>query len=148
MLHRPTTRRGGLLLAGGTALVLALTLPASPATAAVGDVQVALSTPGDGGRLVGAPVKLITSPQDGRCYTLAEVFPEAPEGSSFGSVSNHSSSAVFLYAAENCGGPPYSATPLGPGEGVHGAALHSFKIKPGASLETPPAAPPAAPPAS
>ncbi|MFF4317789.1 hypothetical protein [Streptomyces sp. NPDC001568] len=125
--------------------MLAVTLPTA-ATAAVGDVQVSLSSPGDDGQLITAPRKLIKSPEDGRCYTVKELFPDAPAGSTFGSVGNHSSAAVFVYQGENCSGAPWDPTPLSAGMVTIGAPIQSLKIKPGPSLETPPVSPPPARP--
>lgn len=141
MLRRPVARWAGLSLAAASALMLAAAPPGAAPAAVVGDVQVTLKSPGDGGRLIGAPIKVIKSPGDGRCYTLQEVFPDAPAGSSFGSVANQTSTSVFLYEGENCSGAAWDPTPLSPGMVVTGAPLHSFKIKPGPALDVPPANP-------
>jgi hypothetical protein len=66
--------------------------------------------------------------QDGHCYTVREVFPDAPEGAHFRSVGSHSLRPVFIYRADACAGPPYDPTPLSVGEVVINPVLHSFKI--------------------
>ncbi|MFF0553931.1 hypothetical protein ACFYUL_33755 [Streptomyces sp. NPDC004311] len=119
--------------AGTTALVLAMAVPTS-ATAAVGDVQVALGEPGKEGPMLTAPTKVIRSPKDGHCYTVKEVFPDAPEGSYFREVSNHTNTSVFVYDDDACAGPPRDRTPMEPGRGMSNYPLHSFKIVPAPAL--------------
>ncbi|MFD9454084.1 hypothetical protein ACFWBC_13435 [Streptomyces sp. NPDC059985] len=134
MRSQRIARRTGLLVsAGTTALMLVVALPTS-ASAAVGDVQVVLGEPGNEGPIIGAPRKLVQSPTDGHCYTVKEVFPEAPEGSYFRSVSNHTNTSVFIYEADACAGAPRDRTPMEPGKVIIGLPLRSFKIVPAPSL--------------
>jgi hypothetical protein len=114
-------------LATAAAVLVTASLPA-PAWSAIGDVQVALGGPGMDGPVVAAPRVVLKNPQDGHCYTVREVFPDAPEGSFFRSVGNHSTRPVFIYPADACAGPPRDATPLSVGQAVVDDNLLSFRI--------------------
>ncbi|MGW6860792.1 hypothetical protein [Streptomyces xanthophaeus] len=127
MRRQSIARRAGPFVAAGAALMLAVALPTS-ASAAVGDVQATLGEPGKEGPLIGAQHKLVKSPQDGHCYTVKEVFPEAPAGSYFRAVANHTNTSVFVYTADACAGAPHDPTPMEPGKVIIGLPLLSFKI--------------------
>ncbi|MFJ9343047.1 hypothetical protein ACIRP0_27695 [Streptomyces sp. NPDC101733] len=133
MRRQPLSHRPGLFVAVGAALLLAVALPTS-ASAAVGDVQVALGEPGKEGPVIAAPRKLVQSPTDGHCYTVKEVFPDAPEGSYFRSVGNHTNTSVFIYEADACAGAPHDRTPMDPGKAIIGLPILSFKIVPAPTL--------------
>lgn len=133
-------RRPGLFVAAAAALLLAVTLPTS-ASAAVGDIQVVLGEPGkEDGPVIGAPRKLVKSPTDGHCYTVKEVFPDAPQGSYFRSVANQTNTSVFIYEADACAGAPHDRTPMDPGKVIINLPLLSFKVVPAPTLNlgTPP----------
>ena len=127
MSRRLVSRLARLSLATAAALLVTVSLPA-PAWSAIGSVQVTLGAPGMDGPLVTAPRVVVEPLRDGHCYTVREVFPNAPEGAHFSSVSSNSLRPVFIYRADACAGPPYQPTPMSVGEGVFGQALHSFKI--------------------
>ncbi|WP_405423281.1 hypothetical protein [Streptomyces erythrochromogenes] len=134
MHSRPIARRTGLLVAAGTtALMLVVAVPAS-APAAVGDIQVALGEPGKEGPLLATPHKLIRSPKDGHCYTVKEVFPDAPEGGYFRSVANQTNTSIFIYQADACAGSPYDRTPMEPGRISIGLPVLSIKVVPAPTL--------------
>ncbi|MEU6209048.1 hypothetical protein ABZ891_03970 [Streptomyces sp. NPDC047023] len=134
-MHRqPIARRTGLLVAAGSAaLMLVVAVPTS-ASSAVGDIQVALGEPGKEGPLLAAPHKLIRSPADGHCYTVKEVYPDAPEDGYFRSVANQTNTSIFLYEADACAGPPRDRTPMEPGRVTIGVRILSFKVVPAAGL--------------
>ncbi|MFJ1569949.1 hypothetical protein [Streptomyces erythrochromogenes] len=134
MPRRPIACRPGLLVAAGAALLLAVA-PLTPASAAVGDVQVVLGEPGKDGPITAAPIKLVRSPTNGHCYTVKEVFPDAPDGSHFRSVANHTNTSVFIYEADACAGAPRDRTPMEPGKVIIGVPLLSFKIVPAPTLD-------------
>ncbi|GAA3077227.1 hypothetical protein GCM10010464_46700 [Pseudonocardia yunnanensis] len=115
-------------LATAAALLLTASLPA-PARSASGDVPVTLGAPGMGGPIVTAPRTVVKDPRDGHCYTVREVFPDAPEGAYFRSVGNYSVAPVSIYRADACAGPPYGPTPLSYGQVVTDAELRSFKAR-------------------
>lgn len=114
-------------LATAAALLVTASLPA-PAWSAIGAVEVTLGAPGMGGPIVAAPRVEVKNLRDGHCYTVREVFPDAPEGAYFRSVGSRSLTPVFIYTADACAGPPYDPTPLSPGQVVIDAGLRSFKI--------------------
>lgn len=133
MPHQPIARKAGLFVAAGSALLLAVALPTS-ASAAVGDIQVVLGEPGKEGPVIAAPRKLVQSPTDGHCYTVKEVFPDAPEGSYFRSVANQTNTSVFIYEADACAGAPHDRTPMDPGKVIIDLPILSFKIVPAPTL--------------
>ncbi|MFE2583005.1 hypothetical protein [Streptomyces sp. NPDC059378] len=126
-MSRPSiSRRVKLALATGTALLLAWAVPTA-AYPAAGDVQVVLGQPGEDSILL-APRLVVKSPQDGHCYTVLELFPNAPEGNYFRSVANYTIRPVSVYESGNCTGTPYGGSALSYAIGVSGAPLHSFRI--------------------
>ncbi|THA78898.1 hypothetical protein [Streptomyces sp. A0592] len=142
MPRRTIARRPALLVAAGAALLLTAA-PLTPASAAVGDIQVVLGEPGKDGPLMGSPIKLVRSPADGHCYTVKEVFPDAPDGSYFRSVSNHTNASVFVYEADACAGAPRDRTPMEPGKVIINVPIHSFKVTPSPDLPLTTPSPPA-----
>jgi hypothetical protein len=127
MSRRLVSHLARFSLATAAALLVTASLPA-PAWSAIGDVQVALGGPGMDGPIVAAPRVVVKNPQDGHCYTVREVFPDAPDGSFFRSVGNYSTRPVFIYSADACAGPPRDVTPMGPGQVVVADNLLSFRI--------------------
>ncbi|WP_405426453.1 hypothetical protein [Streptomyces erythrochromogenes] len=127
MPRRSIACRPALLVAAGAALLLAAA-PLTPASAAVGAVQLSLGEPGKDGALMAAPIKKVESPESNRCYTVKDVFPDAPEGSYFRAVANHTNASVFVYEADACAGAPRDSTPMEPGKVIINAPLHSFKV--------------------
>ncbi len=85
---RSVGRAGFAVVATGSALVLALTVVA-PASGSHGKVTVTLGEP-----LLTAPRVSIKDPVDNHCYTVKEIFPNAPEGSTFSSVGNHATTPI------------------------------------------------------
>ncbi|MFE2140304.1 hypothetical protein ACFXA3_00810 [Streptomyces sp. NPDC059456] len=135
-MRTPIARRAGLCMAAAAAVALSTTVT-SPASAAYGKVQVVLGTP-EGGSALTAPRKVIENPVDDHCYTVKEVFPDAPEGSTFLSVHNGNTNPIYIYETDACSGAPADATPLSVGMGVIGRPLLSFKVKPGPEVPSMP----------
>ncbi|MGX1543202.1 hypothetical protein [Streptomyces adustus] len=126
-MSRPMiSRRVKLALATGIALLLAWAVPTS-ASAAAGDVQVVLGQPGEDSILL-APRLVVNNPQDGHCYTVLQLFPNAPEGNYFRSVANYTVRPVSAYESSNCTGSPFGGSAMSYAIGVSGAPLHSFRV--------------------
>lgn len=119
----PYGRRAGFaVVATGSALFLALTVVA-PASGSHGTVTVTLGEP-----LLTAPRVSIKDPVDNHCYTVKEVFPDAPEGSTFSSVGNHATTPINVYEGDACSGSPTATSPMGYGMFLGGAPIRSIKI--------------------
>ncbi|MFD8023257.1 hypothetical protein [Streptomyces lavendulae] len=131
-MRTPLARRTGLCLAAAAAVALATTVT-SPASAAYGKLQVVLATP-EGGSALTAPRKVIENPVDDHCYTVKEVFPDAPAGSTFLSVHNANTNPIYVYETDACSGSPADATPLSIGMSILGRPLLSFKVKAGPEI--------------
>ncbi|MFE5495322.1 hypothetical protein ACFQ7Z_35925 [Streptomyces virginiae] len=132
-MRTPFARGAGLCLAA--AVVAFATTVAGPASAAFGKLQVVLGTP-EGGSALTAPRKVIEDPVDDHCYTVKEVFPDAPEGSTFLSVHNANTNPIHIYETATCSGAPVDT--LGVGMNVSGRPLLSFKVKPGPEVPSVP----------
>ncbi|MFD5617539.1 hypothetical protein [Streptomyces yangpuensis] len=130
-MRTPFARRAGLCLAAAAAALAGT----GPASAASGKLQVSLGTPG-GGSAMTAPRKVIENPVDDHCYTVKEVFPDAPEGSTFLSVHNANTSPIQIYETGACSGAP--ADTLGVGMSTIGRPLLSFKVAPGPEVPSVP----------
>ncbi|MEV7170480.1 hypothetical protein AB0O18_12355 [Streptomyces sp. NPDC093224] len=123
MPRLPSGRRAGLSVVTTTsALVLAVAV-AAPATAAYGTVSVSLGEP-----LLTAPRVTIKDPVDNHCYTVGELFPDAPAGSTFSFVGNHSTRPINVYEGDACSGAPTATSPMGYGMSLGGAPIRSIKI--------------------
>ncbi|MEU2832175.1 hypothetical protein ABZ667_26480 [Streptomyces lavendulae] len=126
-------RRAGLsFVTAGSALVLAFAV-AVPASGAHGTVTVTLGDP-----LLTAPRVAIKDPVDNHCYTVEELFPEAPEGSTFSSVSNRATTPINVYEGDACSGAVTATSPMRYGMFLGGAPIRSIKILPGPSVPTMP----------
>ncbi|GAA3272225.1 hypothetical protein [Streptomyces lavendulae] len=133
MPRLPFGRRAGLsFVTAGSALVLAFAV-AVPASGAHGSVTVTLGEP-----LLTAPRVSIKDPVDNHCYTVKELFPDAPEGSTFSSVSNRATTPINVYEGDACSGAPTATSPMGYGMFLGGAPIRSIKILPGPSIPTMP----------
>ncbi|MGW6617177.1 hypothetical protein ACWGA0_27480 [Streptomyces erythrochromogenes] len=136
MPRLPFGRRAGLSLVTTTsALGLALAVTA-PASAAYGTVTVTLGEP-----LMTAQRVTIKDPVDNHCYTVKELFPDAPAGSTFSFVGNHATTPINVYEGDACSGAPTATSPMGYGMSLSGAPIRSIKILPGPSVPTMPTNP-------
>ncbi|MFE2245994.1 hypothetical protein [Streptomyces lavendulae] len=133
MPRLPFGRRAGFsFVTAGSALVLAMAV-AAPASGSYGSVTVTLGTP-----LMTAQRVSIKDPVDNHCYTVKELFPDAPEGSTFSSVSNNATTPINAYESDACSGAATAASPMGYGMFHSGAPIRSIKILPGPSIPTMP----------